>query len=107
MFKFCETEKFKAGMGAAFLLLLLVAGSWGIGIQWKQYGRIYERYEGVVIAGETESTVSLKLKTTDNLRTLVLLWVFIGVPCSFLIDHIQFVQWVLYCWEPLPPNEIE
>lgn len=103
MFKFCETEKLKAAIGAAFLLLMLGVGTYGLAQDWREYGRTYTRTELI----NTVDGPILQSRDIDNLRTIVLMWVFLGVPCAFLIDHIEFVQWVLYCWEPIPPNEIE
>jgi len=107
MFKFCETEKLKAAIGAAFLFLLLGVGTWGLLNDWRTYGRTYNRAELINATDNIDGLIMTDSHVVDNLRTLVLMWVFLGVPCAFLIDHIEFVQWVLYCWEPLPPNEIE
>ena len=103
MYDFCEHSKFKAGLASAILIMLVVLGSWNLGQDWKQYGRTYEKFEGVVIDG----TMNLGTRTVDNLQIIIFLWVFLGVPAAYMVDHISFVQWVLLNWEPLPPNDLD
>lgn len=103
MYDFCEHSKFKSGIAAAFLIVFVLMGTWNLGQDWRQYGRKYEKFEGALIDGE----VHLGTRTVDNLQLVLMLWVFLGMPAAYLMDHISFVQWVLLNWEPLPPNIID
>jgi hypothetical protein len=103
MYDFCEHSKMKAGIAAALLIVFVLVGSWNLGQDWRQYGRTYEKFEGVMVDG----TMSLGTRTVDNLQLVLFLWVFLAIPAAYLVDHISFVQWVLLNWEPLPPNELE
>lgn len=103
MYDFCEHSKMKAGMAGALLIIFVLMGSFNLGQDWREYGRTYEKFEGTLINGKLD----LGTKTVDNLQLILFLWVFLGVPAAYMVDHISFVQWVLLNWEPLPPNDLD